>query len=170
MADLALGTPEVGAVNFNVMHTLMHAILSKLDIAHVKADISEEDKEFLTTKTDQEKEGRTDTEFSDKDSAITGMTDVTEKTDRPLTRDSQKKESIPYRRSPYHELDNKVVKLQEQIDRLNSLPTNDELFERSRGEGERPRPVSDMWQALQLKNRVDANEEGVSKVSVTLIY
>jgi hypothetical protein len=27
MVDLAVGTPEVGAVNCNVLHTLLHAIL-----------------------------------------------------------------------------------------------------------------------------------------------
>ena len=30
MVDLAVGTPEVGAVNCNVLHTLLHAMLSRV--------------------------------------------------------------------------------------------------------------------------------------------
>ena len=29
MVDMAIGSPEVGAVNFNVMKTLFHSILQK---------------------------------------------------------------------------------------------------------------------------------------------
>jgi hypothetical protein len=39
MVDLAVGTPEVGAVNFNVLHTLLHAILRRLNIVDVQADL-----------------------------------------------------------------------------------------------------------------------------------
>jgi archaellum component FlaC len=81
------------------------------------------------------------------------------------TRDSEKKRPvIPYKRSPYHQLENKVDKLQEQVDRFNALPTNEDLRELRKGDAERPRPVSEMWQTMQLKNRVDANEDGVSKL------
>jgi hypothetical protein len=30
MVDLAVGTPEVGALNCNVLHTLLHAMLSRV--------------------------------------------------------------------------------------------------------------------------------------------
>ena len=33
-----------------------------------------------------------------------------------------------------------------------------------RGDGEKPRPVSDMWQAIQIGQRVHSNEQGVTKV------
>jgi hypothetical protein len=35
MVDLAVGTPEVGAVNFNVLHTLLHAMLKITFIAAI---------------------------------------------------------------------------------------------------------------------------------------
>jgi hypothetical protein len=35
MVDLAVGTPEVGAVNANVLHTLLHAMLRQLNIVDV---------------------------------------------------------------------------------------------------------------------------------------
>lgn len=35
LLDLSIGTPEVGAVNFNALHTLLHAILGHLKIERV---------------------------------------------------------------------------------------------------------------------------------------
>jgi hypothetical protein len=32
-----------------------------------------------------------------------------------------------------------------------------------------PRPVADMWQSMQLSRKVDANTQGVSKVSPTVL-
>ncbi|XP_013414944.1 uncharacterized protein C16orf96 homolog isoform X2 [Lingula anatina] len=151
MVDLALGTPEVGSVNFNVLHTLLHAMLKRLDITDVKADINKIDKEFLSTslerdvvdnkETESESEGAKDF-GSEKDSAI----------------------SIPPQRSHYHQLEAKLARLEHQIDQLNSLPTNSDLFDRARGSGDKPRPVADMWQYMQLNRRVDANEEGIGKL------
>ena len=48
MVDLAVGTPEVGAVNFNVLHTLLHAMLKRLNIVDVQAEISDFDRDFLS--------------------------------------------------------------------------------------------------------------------------
>ncbi|XP_070187536.1 uncharacterized protein [Littorina saxatilis] len=49
LVDLALGTPEVGAVNFNILHTLLHAMITKLGIEEVKAEVNEHDREFLSS-------------------------------------------------------------------------------------------------------------------------
>ncbi|XP_006886422.1 PREDICTED: glutamine-rich protein 2 [Elephantulus edwardii] len=40
LADLAIGTPEVGAVNFNALHTLMVALLRRLNLHHTEVDYS----------------------------------------------------------------------------------------------------------------------------------
>ena len=59
--------------------------------------------------------------------------------------------------APYHQLQSKVAYLEKQLIALNELPTNETLYDRVRqGEGERPTPVSDMWQAMQLKNKVSS--------------
>ena len=159
MADLALGTPEVGAVNFNVLHSLLHAMIQKLGIADVKSEIPKTDKEFLTRKRDDPDAFSTaGTDISDKDSAITGLTDDSGYGGRSA------------RSAPYHRLEDKVAKLEKQFSELNNLPSNQSLYDRSKtkGEGEKATPVSDMWQAMQLKNRVDANEDGIGKVNETL--
>jgi len=50
MVDLAVGTPEVlvGAVNCNALHTLLHAMLRRLNIVDVQADLNDFDRDFLS--------------------------------------------------------------------------------------------------------------------------
>ncbi|KAM9472813.1 uncharacterized protein ACWYII_007990 isoform 3-T3 [Salvelinus alpinus] len=43
LVNLSIGTPEVGAVNFNALHTLLHAILGHLKIQTVTTDWREQD-------------------------------------------------------------------------------------------------------------------------------
>jgi len=39
LLDLSLGTPEIGAVNFNILHRLLHAILTRLDISEFRIHV-----------------------------------------------------------------------------------------------------------------------------------
>jgi len=39
MVDLAVGTPEIGAVNFNVLHSLLHVVLDQLQLADLRAPL-----------------------------------------------------------------------------------------------------------------------------------
>lgn len=66
---------------------------------------------------------------------------------------------------PYHQLEDRVVQLEKQWKDLNALPANSELFERVREKDAKPRPVSEMWQTMKLSKNVDANAQGLSKVS-----
>ncbi|XP_076647145.1 uncharacterized protein LOC143355862 [Halictus rubicundus] len=38
MLDLALGTPEVGAVNFNILHNFLHVLLHQIDLKSTKVE------------------------------------------------------------------------------------------------------------------------------------
>ncbi|XP_078483871.1 uncharacterized protein LOC100186493 isoform X1 [Ciona intestinalis] len=40
LLDLSLGTPEIGAVNFNILHTLLGSILNRLDLQNVVTEVS----------------------------------------------------------------------------------------------------------------------------------
>ena len=154
MVDLSLGTPEIGSVNFNVMHTLLHAIIKKLNIGDAKADINEHDRDFLS-----HSKFRAKSTLSDADSGRGEDSEdcVSEKSGAP-----------PFRPTPYHRLEIKVERLVQEMEELNKLPSNKELFNRSKGDTS-DRPVADMWQYMQLKKRVDANEEGVGKVYFCLL-
>ncbi len=158
LVDLALGTPEIGAVNFNVLHTLLHALLQKLELSDSKTVISEEDKEFLVRKHN-EYETATEDGKSVADSGIDGVERDASQTGKNV--------ATPVAKPPYHQLEDKVARIEAQFQALNSLPSNSDLFDKTKsyGDGERQRPIADMWQMMQLTKRVDANEEGVGKVS-----
>ncbi|XP_068118400.1 uncharacterized protein C16orf96 homolog isoform X2 [Hyperolius riggenbachi] len=46
LVNVSIGTPEVGAVNFNGLHALLHAIIKHLNIQEVTVEIPEEDNSF----------------------------------------------------------------------------------------------------------------------------
>jgi hypothetical protein len=50
LVDLAVVTPREGAVNSNVLHTLLHAMLRQLNIVDVQAEtnLSDYDRDFLS--------------------------------------------------------------------------------------------------------------------------
>ena len=41
LVDLALCTPEVGAVNFNILRILLHELLRKINLDDVVADVDD---------------------------------------------------------------------------------------------------------------------------------
>ncbi|BFZ03678.1 hypothetical protein BsWGS_06718 [Bradybaena similaris] len=157
LVDLALGSPEVGAVNFNVLHTLLHAMINKLNIQEVKADIDEHDRELLTTHSGSRTisafsiysgdSGKGDDSFSISEDSLSDKFSYT----------------TPKRSSPYHKLERKVSELVKQLEDLYKLPSNEQLINQTQGK-ENERPVSDMWQYMQLRKRVDANQEGIDKL------
>lgn len=150
MVDLSLGTPEIGSVNFNVMHTLLHAIIRKLNISDHKAEINEHDRDFLATSKLRARSTLSDADSGRGEDSEDGISE---------------KSAPPFRPSPYHRLELKVEKMAQQLEELNQLPSNSELFARTtQSTVEKERPVADMWQYMQLKKRVDANEEGVGKL------
>ena len=48
LADLAVGTPEVGAVNFNALHALLHALLRRLGLSEEKVEVDVETQAAIT--------------------------------------------------------------------------------------------------------------------------
>lgn len=201
MIDLALGTPEIGCVNFTVLHSFLHALLHQLQIQNIRTDLPDEkpfltplpkDKERRTGKgngharveatdsedVDEKKEGERTArgeggiKFSDSDSGVTYGMDSSDNfgssgPDKEVTEYSK---SISISRTPYHQLEEKVQRLESRLRELDALPSNRELWERVGGDwGERqekgkPQPVAEMWQSMQLSRKVDANTQGVSKV------
>ncbi|XP_005101334.1 glutamine-rich protein 2 isoform X2 [Aplysia californica] len=153
LVDLALGSPEVGAVNFNVLHTLLHAMISKLNIQDVKADIEEHDRELLSTHAGPRSFSAFSADSGKGDDSILSEDNLSEKSGY----------SAP-KRSPYHRLEKQVSELTKQMEELNKLPSNEHLLQRTQEGKESDRPITDMWQYMQLKKRVDANEEGVGKL------
>lgn len=124
LLELSIGTPDVGAVNFNALHTLLHAILGHLKIERV----------------------------------TTTWKEVHHDHDSP----AQTKAVLLDSSSPYRALEEKLRRMEEQMCALEALPSAAELMRSDTALG-------DMWTLMQLRRKVQANEDGVSKVRVTSV-
>jgi hypothetical protein len=157
MVDLAVGTPEVGAVNFNVLHTLLHAMLKRLNIVDVQAEISDFDRDFLSASKARELSVLSDVDSGRGDDAEDALSERSSSMPTPSTG----------RRTPYHLLEVKVAKMQEQLESITSVPSNKHLFEKTRTQYEE-KPIGEMWLNMQLMSKVETNEKGIAKVWLIL--
>lgn len=153
MVDLSLGTPEVGSVNFNVLHSLLRAMVNHLGIVEVKAEVSDEAEEVLkkvhggqTTTTDGLDQRKKDSEETDesrgkevegkKRGKIKGETGGEGGgiggggTEGGGGGGGERRKSIGSTGAGrVKELEKKVEHLEQQWKELNSFPTNGELVE-----------------------------------------
>lgn len=60
-----------------------------------------------------------------------------------------------------------MKKLQQQFQVLEELATNPELINKVKGNS--TDPIKDMWQIININKRLDASEQGISKVRI-IIY
>lgn len=126
LVNLSVGTPDAGSVNFNALHTLLHAVVRHLDIQNVTAEWTGENG------------GRKPPDPSQQ---------------MPLPRGKP---------GPYHHMEDKLRQIEKQIAAFETLPSATDLLARTKSGTS---PVSDMWQLMQLHRKVQASEDGVSKVN-----
>ncbi|XP_077315443.1 glutamine-rich protein 2 isoform X2 [Lithobates pipiens] len=137
LVNLSIGTPEVGAVNFNALHTLLHAIIKNLNIQDVKANIPEEE---------------------------TGPYNPPKGPVKAMDQEGQN-DWVP---NGNHRVERKILKLEQQLQALNSLPTALDLMGRAKTQQDGSTPVEDMWNMMQMKKRLEANEDGVCQAMTVL--
>ncbi|XP_053326833.1 uncharacterized protein C16orf96 homolog isoform X2 [Spea bombifrons] len=126
LVNLAIGSPEIGAVNFNALHSLLHGLLEHLQLGEVRRDLSHEEREFI------------------KPVVATGAASAEGR--RPS--------------SVFHQLQEKVARMEDRLLQLDSLPSSASLLMASQSQN---KPVEEMWQMMQLKKKLEMNEDGVNK-------
>ncbi|XP_029432319.1 uncharacterized protein C16orf96 homolog isoform X2 [Rhinatrema bivittatum] len=102
LVNLALGSPELGSVNFNVLHILLHSILEHFKISDVKRIISEDEKDFFKPSASSLIHSK----------ALEG---------KPLVRSN----------SVFHQIQERVFSLEKKLSILNDLPSSEKLLEQS---------------------------------------
>ena len=160
LLNLALGTPEQGAVNFNILHGVLREILSHLGIDKKGKDIAE-DGEFRAAfallknkqETTQETGNINDGLQSSKSFGEEGMTNKI-----PLSAAT----IFP----PFGgNLESKVASIEKKLEILDDLPSNGEILQRAKlKKDEKITPVADMWQFININRRLGAAEIGIEKV------
>ncbi|XP_062447882.1 glutamine-rich protein 2 isoform X2 [Rhea pennata] len=143
LADLAIGMPEVGAVNFNALHSLLHAILQHLNLQDVEMEMREESLKPLPGPLLER------AQFSEKE--------------KPLYDSLEKK--VVRVEAQLQDMGQQLQELEKQMATLEKLPSGTDLLERTKSSSQATSVVADMWQMMQMKKKIEANESGVSKVT-----
>lgn len=225
MLDLALGTPEVGAVNFNILHNFLHVVLHQINLRTTKVEYRGEDakriKTMVTSLKDEpslhlheysilDNSGRvkqrihsdqnltvnvdiyTDANPSGKISRGSVSARETRSKDATDIEVNRKKvkgvkqqitggvegelESVIFVESVvdgvtptalnFNKLEYSVQKLQQQFQVLEELATNSEIINKVKGNS--VDPLKDIWQFININKRLDASEQGISKLTSML--
>ena len=158
LLHLALGTPELGAVNFNILHGVLREILNHLGIEKKGKDIGDEGNfsaAYAVLKdrreTGERANGKDEMRASDKQTKI------------PVS-------AVAFATPIPGSLESKVISIEKKLEILDDLPSNSEILQRAKQKKEGKTPVSDMWQFINLNRRLGAAETGVDKVSQTWIF
>ncbi|XP_062999216.1 uncharacterized protein C16orf96 homolog [Elgaria multicarinata webbii] len=138
LVNLAIGTPELGNVNFNALHLFLRSLLEHLHLQDVQKDFSDDELDFI------------------KPPSTLPASVATSAASVPMAKKSS---------SIFHQMHERIAALERQLCFLNDSPDTDQLLARSQGATQ---PAQDMWQMMQLKKKMELNEEGVVKAMKTL--
>ena len=172
LVHLSLGDPEVGAVNFNVLKTLLLQMLKAMNLYNYKPPLSDDDqrtlKEALSTSTKQHVQFGTDDDNNDR------LQNDNENDIR--RRVEQKKRDRSSDR--LNTIEEKVFRFESQLNALNHIPSNSELIDRAKQmpkktndhdqqtkTGGRQGPILEVWQYTQLEKRIESAENGITRVN-----
>ena len=147
MVNLAVGTPEVGAANFNVLHTLLHAMLRQLNIVDVQANLNDFDRDFLSASKAREL-----SVLSDADSGRVMMQKMlSARGPLPCLHQVQVLEG-----------EHPIISSSLRSKLQTSVPSNKHLFKNPRTPY-KGKPIAETWLNM-LMSRVITNEKEIAKV------
>ncbi|KAM6423957.1 uncharacterized protein C16orf96 homolog isoform 2-T2 [Liasis olivaceus] len=138
LINLAIGTPELGNVNFNALHLFLHSLVEHLQLQDVRKEVTADELEFV------------------KPPPSTVASVATSSEAVPVSHESS---------SIFHQMHERITAIEKQLRFLNETPDTTELLVRTQGMGQ---PTQDMWQMMQLKKKMELNEEGMTKAMNTL--
>lgn len=156
LLNLALGTPEIGAVNFNVLHGVLAEIIKTLGVGKKVVEVSD-DGNFKAAF------GLLNGENLSVESLVGKVND------KKWTYDEKKPFSPSVQNGlGTRELEKKVLDLENRLRVLDDLPNNSDILKRAREKKEGRTPVGDIWQFININRRLSATETAIEKLSSLL--
>jgi len=160
LLNLALGTPELGAVNFNILHGVLREILNHLGIEKKAKDIGDDGSfraAYALLKSKQ-----------DGTQGVENYGDVERSPAERVTSDKMAFSAASFSKPFRDNLESKVANIEKRLDILDDLPSNSEILQRAKQKKDGRTPVGDMWQFININRRLGATETGIEKVCSTL--
>ena len=169
LVHLSLGDPEAGAVNFNVLKTLLLQMLKAMNLFNHKPMMSDDDqrrlKEALSTSTT---DGTVHTDDHDRSSAEDEL-------ERKRRKQRVKRDQSSDR---LNLLEEKVFRFESQLNALDHIPSNSQLIDRAKqvpkktsnhddhakGTNHHRGPILEVWQYTQMEKRIESAENGITRV------
>ncbi|CAG9854042.1 unnamed protein product [Phyllotreta striolata] len=163
LCDLALSTTDVGVVNFNILRGLLQVMIKQMGLVETKVEYRGADSEKIQSYMSSAKPGvLTLTEYtvtSEKKEPAPGGQVVLIQSETP----PEAQFTITMTTEYFEQIEKSIANLETQIKELQDLPGNLKLVE-SVKQGDKT-PVLDMFQMLNIKKRMDAIEESMTKVA-----
>ena len=138
LLDLALGTPEIGAVNFNALHGVLAEVIKTLGVGSKLVDYQ--------------------------NNAGSGPSYGKFNLQESLEKTSKGKTATSAGHRNGIDLETKVANLENKLKALDELPSNAEIVKRVREKDTRM-AVGDMWQSINMNRRLSATETAIEKVA-----
>ena len=138
LLNIALGTPEVGAVNFNALHGVLSEIIKTLGVGSKLVEVRS---------------------FGDPDGSYQSYAGTTSFPAAGKTYN----EKIPSIKGL--DLETKVTNLEKKLKVLDEIPNNAEIVQRIRGKDTKT-SVGDIWQFININRRLSATEDAIEKVGM----
>ncbi|KAG5321340.1 QRIC2 protein, partial [Acromyrmex heyeri] len=179
MLDLALGTPEVGAVNFNILHNFLHILLQQINLQAATVNFQGENadriKRMITSMKSKPEVIRRVRRDEGEDADI--LTEDIQVPAETILRVENGKPQIDFEKVPqmavsvvnnslmvskFEELEQSVKQLQDRYQALEDLSTSPEI---ERLKDRIADPAADLWQFININKRLDTNEQGIDKLT-----
>ena len=149
LLNLALGTPEIGAVNFNALHGVLAEIIRTLGVGNKLVEF------------------RNNGDFNGS-FGINSLPAAGKSFDGKRQSYSEKT-STHTRGLNGLDLEAKVINLESKLKALDELPSNTEIVNRIRGKDSKT-SVGDIWQFININRRLSATEDAIEKVGILYIW
>ncbi|XP_072747287.1 uncharacterized protein [Anoplolepis gracilipes] len=190
MLDLALGSPEIGVVNFNILHNFLHVLLQQINLQATEVEYRGENADRVkamvqslklgpplylqeykitntTGKISQQIREDINVKIFTEDIQPSMEEDLKQQISPEKESDLQAVEPIgngsPATALAFKELEQSVQKLQQQFQALEDLSTSPEIVEHLKGkDGD---TIADVWQFININKRLDVTEQGIDKLT-----
>ncbi|CAF0775858.1 unnamed protein product [Rotaria sordida] len=184
LVHLSLGDPEAGAVNFNVLKTLLLQMLKAMNLFNYKPTMSDHDertiKEALlaSSSSTTTKPTKVHVKF-DEDESISQLDEsdnLNNEIKQKLRRKARDRSS-----DRLTVLEEKVTRFESQLNALNQIPSNSELIDKARQISKTKiddtgslqttshhGPILEVWQYTQMEKRLESAENGITRLASLL--
>ncbi|CAF0937249.1 unnamed protein product [Adineta steineri] len=160
LVHLSLGDPETGAVNFNILKTLLLQMLKAMNLYNYKPTMSDEDQRTLE--------------------------EVLSTTPEQLIKDNNNKKKFQGNKRDrssdrLNTLEEKVFRFESQFNAFDQLPSNSELIDRAKQIPKKTSdddnqqttiehhgPILEVWQYTQMEKRIESAENGITRLASLL--